>query len=1317
MNWITRLIKKGAETGKKISPEEVASKPINTIKTTYYEDGVRYESTLLSSVNGVQELLDWACDSTDAGQQALYLAQLCEEGLGALETESILLSWPDIYYLNNSDDHIDSLDLLFLPKINQSTLSISEKGTLSDVNFSIRIDGVLDKSLRVNQVKRIGAVFDPSGSAWMMTAAEWITVKKINDYSKIPIAEKSRKINESKWGEIRPAAINAKASLSKYLKETVVLTKDSLDLVFVNSDVSGTQMIEFQPTFPEAPSDWMNIFDRWNEIPEDVDFPTAGGSIQIIFSEPVREILQVIKAKFKYRRVTGANAQAFVHNPFSFLGEAAYSVLKERQIQAAKEIIGLVPSALSFRPYLKGGLLDEVVVNINKTYQDMTSATYREPIWNTADLEELLNLMVFAVEAEDQFFTWKDYVVDIDGDIGMRIKEANAYVRTWKNQVSNFIDYEDVYSLVNYGSQIEGIGKAKPIYSPYIQKSSGPWTPTDLIPLIKVELPPNGAEAFIQLDMQWVKDFEDLINKSIIDGLSEVIDPKLPLPLSIPDAQELLNKFKLLINLGGEEGPRPPQEPPIGDQGDSTSPEPPFSDGPKGPVGGPDFPEGDPPIERPPSIVKLKKDTLLLRDRIGALTYTETEEAKDRSSLLKNANSEPRIPTSLRSEIVLKTHQKTGIAWLQHLFSLTPHYVRGAILADDMGLGKTIQLLTVLAEHYEQHPDDPPSLIVAPIALMKNWTQEAKKFFVDFPEILLLHKKELDVRKQPKGQIDDRLQKLQITNLLKPNWLGTVKVVLTTYEVLRDYEFSLARQDFTYMICDEAQKIKTPNAMITLAAKKQKAFFRIACTGTPVENSLADLWCLFDFIQPGLLGSLEEFGKKYRKPIESKTEEFKESLDLLRSHIEPQILRRMKTDIAAELPAKIIISNDKYLFEEKERDRLKIAISTHQRGLYADGLRQLEAAAAESNAKRRANMSFAVLHFIKAVCAEPYCLPSRTFEVDKGGNEAHLFNSPKLKWLLTQLREIQSKGEKAIIFTEIREIQRALTLFIRSEFGFTPLLINGDVDDRQDVIDDFQSKSGFGAIILSPLAAGFGLNIVEANHVIHYSRTWNPAKEGQATDRAYRIGQKRDVYVYCPTIVADDFITFEDKLDRLMTVKSELAGDMLDGVGADIAVSDLFPTSGPNGESRNANDLVDIKYVDQLDGDSFEVFCKHLLGLSELKSERTEKAKGDGGVDVIVIKADGTGMLVQCKHTSAAELGWDAVKEIAAGGPAYQAKYSRIRFERAAICNKRFNSAAKEQANTLGVRLIERPEIEKMLESAKILKRVLDLEIFKSLAA
>jgi SNF2 family DNA or RNA helicase len=171
------------------------------------------------------------------------------------------------------------------------------------------------------------------------------------------------------------------------------------------------------------------------------------------------------------------------------------------------------------------------------------------------------------------------------------------------------------------------------------------------------------------------------------------------------------------------------------------------------------------------------------------------------------------------------------------------------LLADDMGLGKTLQLLSLLSWFYERNPEAPPSLIVAPPVLMQNWKNEARNFFNNFPEILLLHADGLSARRQPKQFIDQSLLDKKIANLLTPNWLGSAKVVLTTYETVRDYEFSLARQEFTVMICDEAQKIKTPNAQSTTAAKKQKAKFRIACTGTPVENSLADLFTYVSLLQ------------------------------------------------------------------------------------------------------------------------------------------------------------------------------------------------------------------------------------------------------------------------------------------------------------------------------------------------------------------------------------------------------------------------------------------------------------------------------------
>jgi len=719
-------------------------------------------------------------------------------------------------------------------------------------------------------------------------------------------------------------------------------------------------------------------------------------------------------------------------------------------------------------------------------------------------------------------------------------------------------------------------------------------------------------------------------------------------------------------------------------------------------------------IKQPKSRKKYNlKESLLIKANINELEYSETQQAVAREKRLKfPEDKKPSIPFCKRQEITLLPHQLYGVAWLQHLISLGPQDCRGALLADDMGLGKTLQLLTVLAEHYETNPSSPPSLIVAPPVLMNNWVNEAAKFFINFPEILLLHGLGLTERRQPKSLIAQGLLDKKISNLLMPNWLGSAKIVITTYEAVRDYEFSLAKQDFTFLICDEAQKIKTPNALVTLALKKQKSNFRIACTGTPVENNLADLWCLYDFIQPGLLGDLSAFGKKYRRPIETKSEEQIEALNLLRNLIDLQLLRRMKEDVADNLPKKIKVSNDTYEFEGKDRKRLSIQISDYQRRLYEQGVTQLRAASVEIDGKKRANMSFGILHFIKSICAEPYCRPQTTFNVDPGGHATHLFNSPKLKWMLDQLANIEKLHEKAIIFTESLQIQRALTQFIHYKFDFIPLVINGSTDERQDLIDQFQKKPGFGVIVLSPLAVGFGVNIVSANHVIHYSRTWNPAKEGQATDRAYRIGQKKDVYVYCPTIIANDFMTFEDKLDRLMCTRMDLAGDILDGVGIDISQADLMPGDGPSGSKFSFDDLVDMDVMDGLTGYGFEIFCKLLLA-QPLNTAYVTPDSGDGGVDLVVIRNDDTGLLCQCKHRSQTGLGWDAIKEIVAGSAAYQARHPNILFQRIAISNQQFNSSAKNQAAINSVRLIERDEISQMLLERPIKRIVLDDEICK----
>ena len=391
--------------------------------------------------------------------------------------------------------------------------------------------------------------------------------------------------------------------------------------------------------------------------------------------------------------------------------------------------------------------------------------------------------------------------------------------------------------------------------------------------------------------------------------------------------------------------------------------------------------------------------------------------------------------------------------------------------------------------------------------------------------------------------MDEQLRREGLVRFLKPNWRGDADLVLTTYETLRDLEFSFARERWSVMVCDEAQKIKNPNAAMTRSAKKQQATFRIACTGTPVENSLVDLWCLFDFVQPGLLGALNEFGSTYRRPIEAKSDEDRAKVEELRGMIAPQLLRRMKADVATDLKSKKV--------DDESRS---LAMSAFQRGLYVSAIDTFRRQPSSA-----AGRHLALLHRLRLLCSDPGDGTTETLEPI----EMYRSQSPKLDWLIDTLDGIRAKEEKAIVFCEFKAIQRLIRHYVKDAFGIPVDIINGDtsavassVDSRQKRIRAFQERPGFGVIVLSPVAVGFGVNMQAANHVVHFTRTWNPAKEDQATDRAYRIGQMKDVFVYYPTVAADDFKTFDVKLDELLERKRSLASDMLNGSG-DIGLSDF----------------------------------------------------------------------------------------------------------------------------------------------------------------
>jgi len=265
-------------------------------------------------------------------------------------------------------------------------------------------------------------------------------------------------------------------------------------------------------------------------------------------------------------------------------------------------------------------------------------------------------------------------------------------------------------------------------------------------------------------------------------------------------------------------------------------------------------------------------------------------------------------------------------------------------------------------------------------------------------------------------------------------------------------------------------------------------------------------------------------------------------------------------------------------------------------------------------------------------------------------------------------------------------------------------VINGDTsadsanaNNRQRRIKKFQDKPGFGVIVLSPLAVGFGVNIQAANHVVHFTRTWNPAKEDQATDRAYRIGQTKDVHVYYPVVVAHDFLTFDAKLDKLLDWKRGLSTDMLNGAG-DVSPADFGDLEAPDGGNAFGNELIGPDDIGSLDSDAFEAFCALLW--SKRGYTRTIKTPrvGDGGVDVIAIKGS-EGVAIQCKSSAIKGRGhgWEAVKDVSAGVASYAKRYAGVKFAMVAVTNQRFNSTARQQAQVLGVELIEGEDLERLI--------------------
>ena len=452
----------------------------------------------------------------------------------------------------------------------------------------------------------------------------------------------------------------------------------------------------------------------------------------------------------------------------------------------------------------------------------------------------------------------------------------------------------------------------------------------------------------------------------------------------------------------------------------------------------------------------------------------------------------------------LRPYQRQGVAWLRFVTQLG----LGACLADDMGLGKTIQVLALLL--YLRQEAAPrqrtPSLLVIPASLLGNWRSEAARFAPSL-QLLCLHPAETDQRT------------LARIAAAPETYLADVDLVITTYAMLSRQPW-LADQTWRLVILDEAQAIKNPATRQSKATRKLSAQARIVLTGTPVENRLGDLWSLFDFLNPGLLGSATVF-QSFVKSLQVREEN---QFAPLRQLVGPYILRRLKTDrtIIADLP-------------EKTETPRYCNLTRSQIKLYEHTVHTLQSALASVDSMARRGLVLQALLRLKQVCNHPSQL--------SGDGAYKPTDSGKFLRLAEICDELAARQEKVLIFTQFREIIDPLAVHLATVFGRGGLVLHGGtgVQKRKTLVDHFQNDDGPPFFILSLRAGGTGLNLTAASHVIHFDRWWNPAVENQATDRAFRIGQQRNVLVH-------KFITsgtIEERIDAMLAEKRQFAEDIL----------------------------------------------------------------------------------------------------------------------------------------------------------------------------
>ena len=453
----------------------------------------------------------------------------------------------------------------------------------------------------------------------------------------------------------------------------------------------------------------------------------------------------------------------------------------------------------------------------------------------------------------------------------------------------------------------------------------------------------------------------------------------------------------------------------------------------------------------------------------------------------------------------LREYQQRGVSWLNYLENLGLN----GCLADDMGLGKTIQVIARLLQERDEDNLVAPTLLIVPTSVMGNWQKEIGKFAPALRS--WIHHGQSRTKEEAQFQQET----------------ASADVVITSYTLVRKDAKLFAGIDWQRIVLDEAQNIKNPQAAQTKAILKLKAPHRLALTGTPVENRLLDLWSIFNFLNPGYLGKQAQFRKAFEIPIQKNSDRTKALT--LKKLVSPFILRRVKTDknIIKDLPDKV-------------EQKVYCNLTPEQASLYEAVVQEVLQKLEEKSGIERKGLILSTLMKLKQICNHP-----RQFLQDE--SEFTPNRSHKLSRLSEMIAEIQAERESLLVFTQFREIGDALQDYFRHNYHYPTYYLHGGTNRKQrdKMIGEFQDpETPPGLFILSLKAGGVGITLTKANHVFHFDRWWNPAVEDQASDRAFRLGQKKNVFVH-------KFITIgslEEKIDVMIEDKKQLSESV---VGAD----------------------------------------------------------------------------------------------------------------------------------------------------------------------